>query len=211
MNAADYPHHYQPAASPGTPTLLLLHGTGGNEHSMLGLGQQIAQGATMLSPRGRVLENGMARFFRRFAEGVFDEDDLRARTQELAAFVLDAAEQYAINVRTLIAVGYSNGANMAASLLLLRPDVLRCAVMLRPMLPLHPDPPPDLSEAHALISAGRADQMVPADRTQALIDALYTYGAQVTVAWQDADHRLVAQDIEAARRWVTALHARSSS
>lgn len=132
-------------------TLLLLHGTGGNEHDLLSIGRALDPKASLLSPRGKVLENGLPRFFRRLAEGVFDEEDLIRRTHELADFVAEAVERYSINQRKIYAVGYSNGANIAASLLLLRPGALAGAALLRAMVPLIPDVLPDLNETPVLL------------------------------------------------------------
>src|SRR3979411_1767998 len=130
---------------PGTSgrTLLLLHGTGGNEHDLLSLGRTLDSTASLLSPRGKVLENGMPRFFRRLAEGVFDVEDLKKRTHELADFITAAARHYKIDIEKVVAVGYSNGANIAASMLLLRPEILRAAILFRAMVPLVPDSPAD--------------------------------------------------------------------
>src|ERR1700731_948211 len=132
-------HVFVPAENPESPTLLLLHGTGGDERDLLPLGAELWPGAALLGVRGKVLENGMPRFFRRFAEGVFDVDDLKSRTEELANFIDAASERYAFNKKRLIAVGYSNGANIAASLILLHPHCLAAAVLFRAMVPFSPD------------------------------------------------------------------------
>ncbi|MEX1159153.1 MAG: alpha/beta hydrolase, partial [Thermomicrobiales bacterium] len=144
-------------ADAALPTLLLLHGTGGNENDLLSLGSLLLPGASVLSPRGKVSENGASRFFRRLAEGVFDVEDLIARTYELADFVGAAAKQYGFDPGNVVAVGYSNGANIASSMLLLRPGTLAGAVLLRPMVPLEPDSPPDLSGTPVYLGAGRLD------------------------------------------------------
>src|ERR1700719_2478432 len=133
----DFIHEFVPGNS--DRTLLLLHGTGGNERDLIPLGQELDPNASLLSPRGKVLENGMPRFFRRLAEGVFDLEDLKKRTQELADFVVSAAEHYKIDNKQIVAVGYSNGANIAASMLLLRPEVLPAAILFRAMVPLIPE------------------------------------------------------------------------
>ena len=135
-------HVYRPPAAPGAPTLLMLHGTGGNEHDLLPMASELLPGAGVLSPRGKVLERGMPRFFRRLSEGVFDIEDLKQRTAELADFVAEASEHYRFDASRIIAVGFSNGANIAASLLLLKPGVLKRAVLFRAMVPLVPDPLP---------------------------------------------------------------------
>ena len=137
-------HRFKPAQRPDAQPLLLLHGTGGNEDDLLPIGQIISPGAALLSPRGQVLENGMPRFFRRLAEGVFDYEDVRRRAIELAQFVVAAKDNY--QIAPPIAVGYSNGANIAAAVLLLKPDVLAGAVLFRAMLPLDPAPQADLAD-----------------------------------------------------------------
>jgi predicted esterase len=197
-------HRFVEAAStsPGT-TLVLLHGTGGNENDLIPLGRMLLPETAMLSPRGKVLEGSMPRFFRRLAEGVFDVDDLRARTHELADFVTAAATHYRRDPAQLVAVGFSNGANIAACALLLRPDVFRGAVLLRPMVPLVPERLPDLSRTPVFIGAGRTDPIVPAAQTERLADLLKTCGAPVTVRWQPGGHGLGTADVEAARDWLS--------
>src|SRR4029077_1658625 len=139
----DFLHEFVPGTS--ERTLLLLHGTGGNERDLIPLGRELDPNASLLSPRGKVLENGMPRFFRRLAEGVFDLEDLKERTHELADFVVSAAAHYKIDIKNITAVGYSNGANIAASMLLLRPEILPAAVLFRAMVPLTPKTQPNLS------------------------------------------------------------------
>jgi predicted esterase len=203
----DFIHRFVPATSGGLPTLLLLHGTGGNEDDLLDMGASLVPGAALLSPRGKVLENGMARFFRRLAEGVFDLDDLRRRTVELAVFVEAAAELYGLDRLRVISVGYSNGANIAASLLLLRPAVLSAAVLLHAMVPLVPDPLPDLQGKPVFLSAGRLDTMIPPRETERLAKLLESAGARVTLAWQQGGHGLVPGELESARVWLHSLEA----
>ncbi|HLL88457.1 MAG TPA: alpha/beta hydrolase [Tepidisphaeraceae bacterium] len=183
-------------------TLLMLHGTGGNENDLLPMGQSLLPGAGLLSPRGKVLENGMPRFFRRLAEGVFDVDDLRRRTGELADFVPVAAEQYGFDAGRVVAVGYSNGANIAAAMLLLRPGVLAAAALLRPMVPLTPDPLPDLGGTPVLIEAGGMDPIVPAAQTDELANLLQAAGATVTVRWHGQGHQLTQADLATAAEWL---------
>jgi predicted esterase len=191
---------------PGTsPVLLLLHGTGGDENDLIPLGRLIRPGAGLLSPRGEVDENGQLRFFRRLAPGVFDEDDLVRRTHELADFVEDQCEHH--HVQRIIAVGYSNGANIAASMLLLRPGVLAGAVLLRAMVPLEIPHPPDLNGIPVLILAARHDEMMSADQPQRLAALLLGAGANVTLDWQDAGHGLGATDVTKARDWLSANFA----
>ncbi|HEX6966136.1 MAG TPA: alpha/beta hydrolase [Gemmatimonadaceae bacterium] len=183
-------------------TLLLLHGTGGDESDLLPLGRALLPGAALLSPRGQVLEHGMPRFFRRVAEGVFDEADLIARTHDLARFVERAAAQYGRDPSRIIAVGFSNGANIAASTLLLYPDLLRAAILLRPMVPFEPNAPPRIPETPVLIEAGRFDPLVPADNTERLAELLRASGAAVTVQYAPAAHALSPGEVETARRWL---------
>jgi phospholipase/carboxylesterase len=186
----------------GPTTLLLLHGTGANENDLLPLGRALLPDAHMLSPRGKVLENGMPRFFRRLAEGVFDVEDLVARTHELADFVDRAAKEYDLDQERIVAVGYSNGANIAGSLLLLHPGVVTSAVLLRAMLPFEPDEAPDLTGTRVLISAGRMDQMTPAQSTERLEEVLRSSGADVELRWQPAGHELSQDDVADASRWL---------
>jgi phospholipase/carboxylesterase len=186
-------------------TLLLLHGTGGTERALIQLGHELDPDASLLSPRGKVLEDGMPRFFRRLAEGVFDLDDLRKRTHELADFVTSAAEHYQIDNRHIIAVGYSNGANIAASLLLLRPELLSAAILFRAMVPLIPDKQPDLSSTSVFISAGSFDPIVPASATKQLADLLRGVGANVTVRFLQSGHELTPDDVDLARQWLMNL------
>jgi phospholipase/carboxylesterase len=194
------------AGTPGAPTLLLLHGTGGNEDDLLPLGEMLRPGAARLSPRGQVLENGMPRFFRRLAEGVFDLDDLRARAAELAEFVQAARTTYPMGDRPPIAVGLSNGANIAAALLLLHPGTLGGALLLRPMVPLVPDPLPQLGGVPVQILAGLADPLVTPAQTDALADLLRRSGATVTVDRVAGGHGLTREDLALGQRWM-AQHA----
>lgn len=203
MNASalDFIHVYEPPASPDKPTLLVLHGTGGNEHDLVPLSKALVPGAAVLSPRGKVLERGMPRFFRRLAEGVFDLDDLKRRTDELAAFVAAAATHYGFDPTRVMAAGFSNGANIAASLLLLRPGVLKAAALFSPMVPIVPDPLPTLNDVQVFISAGKMDPIVPPENTQRLADLLLQSGADVSLRWTTGGHSLTSDDVEAAREW----------
>jgi predicted esterase len=199
----DFIHEFVPGSS--KRTLLLLHGTGGNEHDLIALGREIDPVAAILSPRGKVLENGMPRFFRRLAEGIFDEEDLKRRTHELADFVGAAAQHYKFATDEIVAVGYSNGANIAASLLLLRPETLRTAILFRAMVPLIPEKLPDLSSARIWIGAGNQDPIIPTSETQRLVDLLLTAGADVTIRLVNAGHGLTNNEIEIARDWLMNL------
>ncbi|HVX30481.1 MAG TPA: VOC family protein [Nitrolancea sp.] len=186
------------------PTLLLLHGTGGNETDLLPLGHALAPMANLLSPRGRVSERGLPRFFRRLAEGVFDHEDLVEQTHALARFVAAATERYGLDPRRIIAVGYSNGANIAGSLLLLHPEVLAGAVLFRPMVPLEPSLAPDLTDIPILIAASREDQLIDAAETERLAALLEGFGAEVTLTWQRGGHGLTNADLDTAQRWLAA-------
>lgn len=192
---------------PGTDatTLLLLHGTGGDENDLLPLGKEVAPNANLLSPRGKVLEDGMPRWFRRLAMGVFDIEDLKARTHELADFVEQAAEAYGLKRDGIIAVGFSNGANIAASMLLLRPKVLGASALLHAMVPFQPESLPDLSSTSALITAGRNDAMIPSDQAEALAKMLSEAGADVSLEWQPGGHQLSHAELEVLRNWLRQL------
>lgn len=199
----DFTHRFVPAQkSPPPRVLLLLHGTGGDENDLLPLGGELDPGAALLSPRGNVLENGMPRFFRRLAEGVFDEADIIRRANELADFAVAAAARYEFDPRRVTAVGYSNGANIAAAVLLLRPEVLACAILLRAMVPLVPAQPPDLAHARILISSGAHDPIVPVENAERLAAMLREAGAKVTLRFEAAGHPLAPGDIAAAKEWL---------
>jgi phospholipase/carboxylesterase len=204
---SSYHHTFQPAQAANAPTLLLLHGTGGNEHDLLPLGRQLQPQAALLSPRGNVLENGMPRFFRRLAMGVFDLDDLRLRTAQLAAFVAAAAEHYGFDRERVIALGYSNGANIAASLLLLQPQTLAAAALLHAMVPLVPLQLPQLSGRRVLLTAGRRDPLVPAANTQQLADLLTQAGAAVTLHWENGGHQISNDELTQVAAWFTGATA----
>ena len=190
-----------PPASPGAPTILALHGTGGDENDLIPLARMVSREAAILSPRGNVLENGMPRFFKRLAEGVFDLEDLKARTADLAQFVAAAAAKYTFDPARVVALGYSNGANIAASLLLSHPGVLAGGILLRAMVPFEPDRVPALEGTSVLLSAGRQDPMIPQASTSRLAALLKQAGADVTLSWYDAGHGLVPREMEQATRW----------
>src|SRR6266511_1529386 len=196
----DFIHEFVPGSS--SRTLLLLHGTGGNEHDLIALGRELDPNASLLSPRGKILENGMPRFFRRLAEGVFDVEDLKQRTNELADFVGQAVQHYKLAANQIIAVGYSNGANIAASILLLRPEILRVAILFRAMVPLVPDNLPDLSSVHVWIGAGDQDPIIPVSEAQGLAGLLRHAGADVTIHFANATHGLTDADVQTARHWL---------
>jgi phospholipase/carboxylesterase len=193
-------HRFVPAREPGHPPLLLLHGTGGDENDLIPLGQRLAPGAALLSPRGKVLENGMPRFFRRLAEGVFDLDDLTRRTVELAGLVAHARTAY--ELKRPIAVGFSNGANIAASLLLTQPEILSGAVLMRATLPFTPERIPSLAGIPVLMLSGSSDPMVLPERRDQLAKVLRTASAELTDEILPAGHGLTAQDISLASSWL---------
>ena len=197
-------HQYLPVPD-STETLILLHGTGGDENDLLPLGKLLDPTANLLSPRGAVSENGMPRFFRRLSEGVFDIPDLKARTQELAEFIGASAQAYGFDPKRVTAAGFSNGANIAASLLLLNPGVLHTAVLLHPMVPLVPEILPDLTSVRVFIGAGRQDSMAPPSETEALASLLREAGAAVTVHWLPGGHGLSRDEVQAASEWLSAL------
>ena len=186
-----------------TLTLLLLHGTGGNEDDLIQVGQMISPSASLLSPRGKVLENGMPRFFKRLAEGVFDLEDLKFRTRELADFAKDASNIYGFDLNKTIAVGFSNGANIAASLLLSYPGTLMGAILFRAMVPFIPNSPLDLSDKKVLLSAGVFDPIVSEHQTRSLFDILEKNRANVTLKWQQSGHNLTESDILDAKEWLS--------
>ena len=198
--APSFVHRFVPASGTGRPPLLLLHGTGGDEDDLLGLGPMVAPGAALLSPRGQVLENGRPRFFRRLAEGVFDEADLRRRTADLAGFV-DAARA-AHSLAAPIAFGFSNGANIAAALLLLRPGCLAGAVLVRAMPPFAEAPAAVLAGTPVLILSGAADPLIPAAAAQRLAADLAGRGAEVEHRMLPGGHGMVRQDVELAGAWL---------
>src|SRR5438034_11669088 len=199
----DFIHEFVPGTS--NRTLLLLHGTGGNERDLVPLGRELDPRAALLSPRGKVLEHGMPRFFRRLAEGVFDLEDLKTRTNELADFVAAAARHYKLTADHIVGVGYSNGANIAASMLLLRPEIMRGAILFRAMVPLNPDTLPDLSSVRVWIGAGDQDPIVPASETNRLVELLRDAGADVTIRFAKAGHGLTNDDVVTARDWLEKL------
>lgn len=186
-------------------TLLLLHGTGGNEHDMLPLAGLIDSEANVLSVRGNVSEHGMPRFFRRIAEGVFDEEDLVNRTHELNDFITTAASENGLDREKIIAVGYSNGANIAASLMYHDKDALHAAVLFHPMVPLRKIELPDLSDKKVFIGAGVNDSISPKEETEELAKALKNAGAEVEIYWHQSGHSLTQDEVQQAAAWYKAL------
>jgi phospholipase/carboxylesterase len=200
-----FDHRYLSGEDESGPTLLLLHGTGGNEEDLIPLGQELLPGAAILSPRGKVSEYGAPRFFRRLSEGVFDHEDLLFRTHELAAFVEAAAEEYGFDRSKILAVGYSNGANVAASTILLHPRLLRAAVLFRAMVPFEPEVAPDISGMPVFVAAGRMDRMIAPDNTQRLVDILTEAGAEVDLRWRNVGHPLTYEEVGEAREWIAGI------
>ena len=200
MTGSSFIHRFEPASRAGSPPLLLLHGTGGDENDLLGLGKMISTGSALLSPRGHVLEHGMPRFFRRLAEGVFDEADVRRRAVELGKFVIEARQRYGIAAP--VAVGFSNGANIAAALLLLKAEALAGAILLRAMVPLSDPPKAELGGKPVLLLSGQADPIVPASNSAKLAALLSDAGASVTHKVLPAGHQLSQADVTLARDWI---------
>jgi phospholipase/carboxylesterase len=194
-------HRFVPATDPKRTPLLLLHGTGADENDLIPLGAQLSPGAALLSPRGKVLEQGMPRFFRRVGEGVFDIDDLRARTKDLAVFVANARKAYGL--ATPIAVGFSNGANIAWSLLLSDPTALAAAILMRAMLPFDPDAIPQLNGKRVLMLSGAADPIVSAPQRDKLAKLLKAAGTDLQYELLPAGHRLIPQDLTIAAEWLS--------
>ncbi|GJE75221.1 alpha/beta hydrolase [Methylorubrum suomiense] len=206
---AGFHHRFEPGADSAAPPLLLLHGTGGDENDLIGLGRALSPGSALLSPRGPVLESGMPRFFRRLAEGVFDEADVRRRAGDLAAFVAQARAEYGLAAP--VAVGFSNGANIAAATLLLHPETLAGAVLLRAMVPLSERPSVVLGGRPVLLLSGALDPIVPTDNAARLADDLQAAGAEVTHTVQPAGHNLSQADLAAAADWLSRRFAQGAT
>lgn len=202
MGDLGFLHRFRPASSGSRDTLLVLHGTGGNEDDLIGIAQTVAPGAAVISPRGNVLEGGAPRFFRRLAEGVFDPAEVRSRGEELAKFVRAAVASYDLDPARVFALGYSNGGNIASTVMLLDPEVLRAVILLRPMLVFEPKEKVDLSRNAVLISAGRVDPIVPPASVEKLVALLEERGADVTLKWQLGGHNLVPSEIKEAADWL---------
>jgi phospholipase/carboxylesterase len=201
----EFIHRFIPASSKTKQTnltLLLLHGTGGTEDDLIPLGKDLASYASLLTVRGKVLENGMPRFFRRLEEGVFDLEDLKIRTDELAEFILKSSSVYEFDLKKIIAVGYSNGANIAASLLLRRQEVLAGAILFRAMVPFIPDVLPDLSKKSIILLEGTYDPIVSKQEAESLLKIFTKARSNVTMKWQDSGHNLTQKDIESAKKWL---------
>lgn len=194
-------HIYKEGNKLDKPVLLLLHGTGGNELSLMSLGESMDERASILSVRGNVSENGMPRYFKRLSEGVFDEKDLLFRTKELKEFLDEAAKKYNFNRDNIIATGYSNGANIAASLLLLYPDSLRAAILHHPMVPLRNIDKKSLEGKSIFIGAGENDNICPPEESKELKKMLVSRGAEVVMNWENNGHKLTKTEVDAAKNW----------
>lgn len=191
------------------PTLLLLHGTGGDEKDLLPLASVISPHSSVLSVKGNVVENGMARFFRRLAEGVFDEEDLVFRTRELYEFLDEMAEIYKFNRNNLVGVGYSNGANIAASMLFHFQQPLSGAILFHPMVPIRGKQIPSLKGVPVFIGAGKRDPLIPVRETEELIQLLRQADSHVTEYWGNAGHQLTGEEVEQAKDWFQKNYLRS--
>ncbi|CAH1655829.1 Putative hydrolase MhqD [Hyphomicrobiales bacterium] len=204
MSAAlSFIHRFEPATKAGLAPLLLLHGTGGDENDLLSLGHLLSPGAALLSPRGKVSEGGAPRFFRRLTEGVFDEDDVRRRADELAGFIREARAAY--DLPAPIAIGFSNGANIAAALLYRQPDALAGAVLLRAMVPLPEAPVRDLAGRDVLILSGSMDPIAQEENAKRLAATLAEGGGRVTHRILPAGHGLSQADVNISKEWLGAL------
>ncbi|ETA79149.1 alpha/beta hydrolase [Youngiibacter fragilis] len=194
--------HYFKKAEEGKKTFLLLHGTGGDEMDLVPLANMVDKGNGILSIRGAVSENGMNRFFRRIAEGIFDEDDIRQRAGEISDFILEASEKYGFNPNDLIALGYSNGANMIAAMLLLKGGIFRQAILHHPMVPLSQVGDINLEGTSVFIGAGTNDPIVTGENSQRLYELLKGNGADAVISWFDKGHSLTKEEVLASREWL---------
>lgn len=194
-------HIFKAGKDLNRPTLLLLHGTGGDENDLLPLAERVDNQASVLSVRGNVLENGMARYFRRLEEGIFDEEDLVFRTKELNDFLDKAAKDYGFHRDNIVAIGYSNGANIAGSLLFHYKDSLKAAILHHPMVPIRGLELPDLSGKSVFIAAGVNDPICPPEESKELKKLLEGANAKVELHWEDNGHQLTNTEVEEASNW----------
>ncbi|MCR2821569.1 alpha/beta hydrolase [Lederbergia panacisoli] len=194
-------HVFQQGQDSNAPTFLLLHGTGGTEHDLINIGKMISPDSSLLGVRGNVLENGMPRFFRRLAEGVFDEEDLVLRTEELKGFLDESAKEYQFDRNNVVAIGYSNGANIAGSLLFHYKASLKAAILFHPMVPRRGIELPDLSGTSVFIGAGKNDPLCPPQESEDLKELLQNAGAQVQLHWEHHGHQLTRSEVEKAAEW----------
>jgi phospholipase/carboxylesterase len=202
-------HRFVPAEDSGSgETLIVLHGTGGDENDLIGIGKAVAPGAAIVSPRGNVLENGAPRFFRRIAEGVFDPKEVRSRAEELARFIRAAVITYRLDPARVFALGYSNGANVAATVMFVEPGILQGAILFRPMLVYEPATKNDLAGSAVFISAGRMDPIVPTASVERLVELFESASAEVTLKWQLVGHNLVPSEVSEAADWLALQRTR---
>ena len=202
-----FTYRFIPAAPSDTShvTLLLLHGTGGDENDLIDLGRMVLPGAAILSPRGKVLEGRSWRFFRRISEGVFDVKDLRERTTELAKFIKAASTAYDFDAQRVVAVGFSNGANIAGSMLLQYPDILAAAALLSPMVPFEPEQLPNLAGKPVFVGRGNYDPIAQPDNSGRLVELLKQTGANVTDFTFNGGHTITREELRAAQAWIKGL------
>jgi len=198
-------HIFQQGQNPNAPTLLLLHGTGGTEHDLINIGKMISPNSNLLGVRGNVLENGMPRFFRRLAEGVFDEEDLVLRTEVLIGFLEESAKEYQFDRNNVVAIGYSNGANIAGSLLFHYQDSLKAAILFHPMVPRRGIELPDLSGTSVFIGVGKNDPLCPPEESEDLMEILQNAGAHVQIHWEHHGHQLTRSEVEKAAEWFLSI------
>ncbi|MFC0044825.1 alpha/beta hydrolase [Metabacillus iocasae] len=194
-------HVFKKGADESKRVLLMLHGTGGTEQDLLPIASMIDSQASVLSVRGNVLENGMPRFFRRLQEGIFDIEDLEFRTKELHEFLNEAAEKYEFDRQHVVAIGYSNGANIAGSLLFHYEQSLKGALLFHPMVPRRGISLPSLANVPVFIGAGDNDPICLPEETSELTSLLQDAGASVKVHWESFGHQLTRSEIEAAKEW----------
>lgn len=202
VDSLGFIHRFLPATDPARrATILLLHGTGGDENDLISFGQTIAPGAALLSPRGGTTENGSPRFFRRIAEGRFDPEEVRTRAADLAAFIRAAATEYKLDSDAIFALGYSNGANIASTVMFTEPSLLRGAILFRPMVVLDISEKNSLAGRSVFIAAGRLDPIVPGHQPEELATMFRDRAAAVTISWQLGGHNLTPADIREAAQW----------
>ncbi|MFC4779144.1 alpha/beta hydrolase [Paenibacillus sp. GCM10023252] len=194
-------HIWKQGTDTTAPVIALFHGTGGTEHDLLPLAERFSPASSVLSVRGNVLENGMPRFFRRLAEGIFDEEDLIARTKELHEFLAAAAAEYGFDRSNIVAAGYSNGANIVGSLLFHYEGALKGAILHHPMVPRRGLTLPNLASLPVFIGAGKNDPICTPAETEELAALLKGAGAEVAVHWESMGHRLTGTEVEAAASW----------
>ena len=193
-------HFAETKGAQGAPLVFTFHGTGADETQFHGLASQLMPGAHVISPRGDVSEHGMARYFRRKAEGVYDMDDLAQRREKMAGFLQGKIAE--TGAERVIALGYSNGANIAAAVAFAHPEIFTDVIAMHPLIPWHPDPQPGLSDTRWLITAGERDPICPAPQTRALLQYLGDQGADVSEHWHPGGHEIVQSELVAIQRFL---------